>query len=274
MPHGSQSAPVRFRKSPLQIVAHRGASHDAPENTLAAVDLAWQQNADAVEIDVQLTADGRLAVFHDPTLWKVARRRTRVSSLTLPELARVDVGSWKDLRWRDERVPELGQVLDHIPPGRRLLVEIKGDVECATAFEREVRRSRLRRDALTAIGFSLDGMKAIKALLPRLQVLWVVKFGRSAASRRWKPRPAEPVRTVRLAGLDGLDVSARSPWSEAWVEDLKRHGLALYVWTVDRPSLARRLASLGVDGVTTNRPGWLRQQLKGAGSPPCSLATP
>jgi len=252
---------------PPLLIAHRGASHDAPENTLAALDLAWRQEADGAEIDVQRTADDRLAVCHDPTLWQVARRRDAVASLTMADLARVDAGNWKGRRWRGEPIPELGEVLDAIPSGRQLLVEIKGAIECVPALERAVRRSRLPAAALTVIGFSREAMQVVKARLPRVRVLWVVKFTRSPALRRWRPAPSTPLLEARRAGLDGLDVSAQAPWSPAWMQSIRQARLQLFVWTVDRPALARRLAALGVDGLTTNRPGWLREKM-GWGRPP------
>src|SRR5205085_3299316 len=87
------------------IVGHRGASADAPENTLAAFRLAWEQGADAIEMDLRLTRDGRIVVFHDEDLRRVAgtKNKVKVEDLTSEELARFDVGSWKGERWEGER---------------------------------------------------------------------------------------------------------------------------------------------------------------------------
>src|SRR5687767_10257607 len=87
----------------MQFIAHRGASHDAPENTLAAVRLAWAQHADAVEVDVHLTRDGRLAVIHDPDTQRTAGVARVVAQSTLAELQLLDVGRWKASRFAGEK---------------------------------------------------------------------------------------------------------------------------------------------------------------------------
>src|SRR5437868_3225223 len=79
----------------VEIVAHRGASHDAPENTLVSQELAWKHHADAAELDVHLTKDGKLACMHDPTLLRTAGVEGKFEDLTLAELRKLDVGKWK-----------------------------------------------------------------------------------------------------------------------------------------------------------------------------------
>src|SRR4051812_19201695 len=109
----------------VQIIAHRGASHDAPENTLAAVRLAWAQHADAVEVDVHLTRDWRLAVIHDPDTRRTGDEVCVVADSTLAELQRLDVGQWKDPRFAGERIPTLEDVFGSVPDGKRTFVELK-----------------------------------------------------------------------------------------------------------------------------------------------------
>ena len=93
------------------IIAHRGASFDAPENTLAAFRLAWDEGADGVEGDFMLTADGQIVCFHDVDTQRVAGTARSSSESTFAELASLDVGSWKGARWRGERIPSLADVL-------------------------------------------------------------------------------------------------------------------------------------------------------------------
>src|SRR5438034_6344625 len=109
----------------MKIIAHRGASHDAPENTLAAVHLAWQQNADAVEIDVHLSKDGKLVVIHDATTKRTCGVSHKVRELTLAELKSLDAGKWKGRQWVGETIPTLDEVLDIVPKGRGLVIEMK-----------------------------------------------------------------------------------------------------------------------------------------------------
>ena len=112
-----------------QIIAHRGASGDAPENTLAAFRLAWEQEADGIEMDLHLSRDGKIVVFHDKTLRRTAGVRGRVCDKTWDELRCLDVGLWKDPRWRGERIPLLEEALEVVPLGKSVWLELKGGPE-------------------------------------------------------------------------------------------------------------------------------------------------
>src|SRR5580704_14008797 len=103
------AAKIKAKTSPRNFcfVAHRGASFDAPENTLAAVNLAWRQRADAVEIDVHLSRDGQLVVIHDYNTRRTTGVNRLVARQTLAELRALDAGRWKGLEWLDETIPTL-----------------------------------------------------------------------------------------------------------------------------------------------------------------------
>jgi glycerophosphoryl diester phosphodiesterase len=248
----------------MELIAHRGASRDAPENTLAAVNLAWAQNADAVEVDAHFSDDGQLVVIHDDHTGKVAGVRRKVRAQTLAELQALDVGRWKHARWAGERIPTLAEVVATIPNGRRLFVEIKCGPECVGEFDSVVQRSGRRPRQIVPIGFSLETLRLIKQRRPELEVCWVVAFRRHLTTGRWTPTAAKLVEQVQAAGVDGLDVGAHGPVDAKFAATVKAAGLKLYVWTVDSPAKARNLIAAGVDGITTNRPGWLREQLESA----------
>src|SRR3954468_21594878 len=102
----------------MEIIAHRGASWEAPENTLSAVKLAWEQGADAVEVDVQLSRDKRVVVIHDDDTRKIAGLKKKVAEQTWEDLQKLDVGRWKAARWTGERLADLDQVLATVPAGK------------------------------------------------------------------------------------------------------------------------------------------------------------
>lgn len=240
----------------MEIVAHRGASRDAPENTLAAVRLAWAQDADAVEVDVHLTADGRLAVIHDPDTQRTAGVARRVADLTLAELQQLDVGAWKAPAFAGERVPALDAVLALVPVGRRIFVELKCGPDGVGELVRCLARSGLAPSQVVVISFELETARRAKQQLPRCEVCWILERDSSEGRRS----PEALVAEARAARLDGLDLEAA--WLDApWVKQVRAAPFKLYVWTVDDAVLARRVAALGIDGITTNRPAWLRQQL-------------
>ena len=107
------------------IIAHRGESYEAPENTIASINLAWERGADAVEIDVQLSKDDEIVVIHDTDTFRTGRRDKNIRDQTLEELQQLDVGVYKGKAYKNEKIPTISQVLDTIPEGKKLFVEIK-----------------------------------------------------------------------------------------------------------------------------------------------------
>ena len=248
----------------MEIIAHRGASHDAPENTLAAIRLAWQQQADAVEVDVQLSKDGELVVIHDDYTKRSGGFARKVGAQTLDELRRIDVGRWKGKRWAGEKIPTLAAVLATVPDGKRVFVEFKCGPEGIPEFKRAAKDAGKRAGPMVAIGFSRETMRQLKAEMPGLEVCWIRKFRRHWRTGRWSPAAEELIAAAQEIGVDGLDLDARSPVNSALIEKLGAAGLKVYVWTVDSPAKASQLVAAGVDGITTNRPGWLREQIQRA----------
>ena len=244
----------------MEIIAHRGASYDAPENTLAAVNLAWAQGADAVEIDVHLSRDGRVAVIHDDNTRKTSGFNAKVCNQLWDDLRKLDVGGWKGSKWKGEYIPELEEVLATVPSGKRLFIEVKCREQFIDAAAQSLQGKSGKQ--LVIIGFSLETMKRLKSNFPVLEVCWIVEFKRRLPSNRWSPSPARVIEQARAAGLDGLDVGANGPLTRQFVQNAKAAGLGVYVWTVDSAAKARRLRDAGVDGITTNKPGWMRQQLQ------------
>ena len=245
----------------MEIIAHRGASHDAPENTLAAVKLAWQQKADAVEVDVRLCKDAKLVVIHDESTRRTGKVARKVGDQTLAELRSLDVGRWKGRQWSGERIPTLPEVLATVPRRGRLFIELKCGPEGIAEFTGIARNCGRPPTEMVAISFSLKIVGLLKAEMPGMEACWICRFGRSWKTGRRVPTAQELIAAARKVGLDGVDLDARGPVNARLVERLKDACLKVYVWTVDSPATARKLAAAGVDGITTNRPQWLRDML-------------
>jgi glycerophosphoryl diester phosphodiesterase len=256
----------------MQIIAHRGASYDAPENTIAAARLAWAQHADALEVDVHLTADGRLAVIHDSDTRRTAQVAHVIAQTRLADLQRLDVGAWKEPRFSGETIPALEEVFAVVPEGKRIFVEIKGGAEVVAELRRSVRwalgeeeargeanllHGHLQPKQIAIISFDLAAARAAKAALPAHEVCWIADSGREAPL----PTLTAIAAAARDAGLDGVDVEANWLTDGGIVKQLRANAFKVYAWTVDDAATARRLAAAGLDGITTNRPGWLRTQL-------------
>jgi len=239
----------------VEIIAHRGASYDAPENTLAAVRLAWEQGADAVEVDVHLSRDNRVVVIHDTDTKRIAGVKRLVRNLTFAESQKLDVGKWKSPKYTGERLALLEDVIGIIPFGKRMLVEIKTGPEIVSHFPPVPSN-------VAPISFDLEAIAAMKAARPDLQCYWVVGWRRDWKSGGWFPKPAQMIEQALENNLDGLDVGANGPVTAGFVKKAHAAGLGVYVWTVDSVAKARKLRVAGVDGIATNRPGWMIASLQ------------
>jgi len=248
-------------ESRMEIIGHRGASADAPENTLASVRLGWEQGADAVEVDVYLTRDGHLAVIHDKTTQRTAGLDKPVTEQTLAELQSLDAGSWKDARWAGERIPTLEDVLATVPDGKRLVVEIKDSPATVQELKRAFEASGKRPEQMVVIAFSLEVCAEAKRALPDHKVYYLAEFKQDKDTQVWGPPAAELIAKARQARVDGLDMGYKGPLDAAFVKEAHAAGLEVLVWTVDKPEDARRMIEAGVSGLTTNRPGALRREL-------------
>jgi glycerophosphoryl diester phosphodiesterase len=251
--------PVAAGGPRVEIIAHRGASHDAPENTVAAIQLAWGQQADASEFDVFLSRDGKIVVLHDQDTKRVAGVDRKVADQTLAELRRLDVGRWKGDKFAGEKIPTLEEMLATVPPGKRVFIEVKCGPEIVPELDRVLRASRLEPAQTPVISFHAGVVGAVKKARPDLAAYWVVSL---KARKGKEPPTAEAlIEQARAIRADGLDLSASPVLDRAYARKIKAARLKLYVWTVNDAALARRMVEIGVDGITTDRPGWLRGRL-------------
>ncbi len=244
----------------LELVAHRGASADAPENTLAAIELAWRQGADAVEADFRLTRDGHVVALHDHSLLRMAGVDVRVASSTLAELRQFKIGA-APAPFAPQKIPTLDELLATTPRGKRFYVEIKCGAEIADALARAVRDSSVAEEQVVLICFSAELLVEVRRSLPRSPTYLVVEFLRDPESGQWHPDVLDSLAEAQRYSLSGLDLMAARAADADLLRRVRDAGLDVCVWTVDSPEEAHGLIDLGIRRITTNRPGWLRQQL-------------
>lgn len=215
------------------ILGHRGASGEAPENTLRAFALAAAQGADGIELDVQPTADGVLVIMHDETVDRTTNGAGRVAELSYAALAALDAGG-------GERVPTLAEALQ-LARGRLLVdIEIKDpgiEPEVAALVDQLGMTDRVVISSF--LPASLAAMRAVAPALPR----WLLSVD-------WSPAVLATALALGAAG-----VAPRYPAIDAMlVETAHRHGLAVIAWTVNQLGDLRRLLDLGLDAVITDYP--------------------
>ena len=231
------------------VLGHRGARHAAPENTLAAFELARTEGADGIELDVRLDGDGEVIVLHDPTLARVTNgaERRHAENLSSRDLARLDVGA-------GERVPRLTEVLDWARQHEQLVnVELKSDVRNRGLLLQRVERAVTGR-ALPNLIFSSFHPYFVWWLgrrLPHLPRAWLVH--RKQRILKYAP------------GLAQLGANALHPehtlCTPERVARSKAKNLLVNVWTVNEPSRARELARIGVDAIISDVPGKILAEL-------------
>jgi glycerophosphoryl diester phosphodiesterase len=223
------------------IMGHRGAPADEPENTLRSFARALALGVAAVELDVHLTRDGRLAVIHDDTLDRTTNGTGRVQDFTLAELQRLDAG-------RGEPVPSLEEVFDLVQRKAHLVVELK-QPDAAEALRRFLQERRAF-DCATVISFWHPALKALKAAEPRLTT-GVLMVG----------CPADPVGLARAADADALILQYAYVTPEL-VAAAHNAGLLVYVWNIDETDTLKPYLTMNLDGIGSNRPGVLIEYLQ------------
>lgn len=252
------SADEDRRSGPVEIVAHRGASDDAPENTLAAVDEAVAQRADTVEVDVQRTADGELVLLHDATLARTTdveqvfpdRALAPVGAFTLAELRRLDAGSWFGPRFAGEQIPTLAELLDRTGDRAALLLELK-DPALYDGIEGEVAAAVAGAPRVAVQSFDHDAMRRFAGIAPDVEAGWL-----------FSARPTDAQLDAAATVADQVNPSSKVV-DAALVTAVAQRGLTTGVYTVNEEADMRALIDAGVDRVITDRPAVLREVSQG-----------
>ncbi|QDS93283.1 Glycerophosphoryl diester phosphodiesterase [Roseimaritima multifibrata] len=255
---------VSSSASAQQVIAHRGASFDAPENTVAAFKEAWKQGADGIEGDFYLTSDGQIACIHDKNTKRVAVGQPvlKVAESTMEELKSVEVGAWKDPKFKGEKIPTLSEVIETIPPGKQFFVEIKCGPEILPELKKQLTTSDLTDDQVVLICFNEEVIRKARQMMPQYKANWLTSYKRSTPVSKWAPSQTQVVSKLQNTKATGLGTNGNlSVVNESFADAVKASGVELHIWTVNDPAHAKQFASLGAASLTTDRPAFIREQL-------------
>ena len=241
----------------LMIVAHRGASQDAPENTLPSFRLAWKQRADAIEGDFKLTKDGQIVCIHDENTKRVAGKSLIVSQSTLAELRKLDVGAYRGKEFKGTVIPTLAEVFSTIPKQKKIYIEIKSNLEIIPALLKEIGRSGLSREQIVVICFQKEVIQALKTKAPQYKAFWLSDFD-TDKSGKISPSIETVLTTLTQIKADGFS-STKNIIDEVFVKKINDKGYEYHVWTINDVKTARRFKKWGAKSITTNIPGYLRK---------------
>jgi len=238
-------------RTPL-IIAHRGSAGEAPENTMAAFELALRQGCDAIELDIHLSKDGELIVCHDRTIDRTTDGSGAIREMTVTELKQFDAGRWFHEKYAGERIPLLKEVFDLVPQDIMINVEIKETYE----GQIEERLLQLLRDSnrlaqVVVSSFDHKSLSRLKHIEPEVKI--GLLYTMNAVDHN------------ELADLLGVPVYALHPYGKLIDQkDILRatsHGLQVYPWTINTKDAMQQAIDKGVSGIITDFPGVLKQLL-------------
>lgn len=237
------------------IFAHRGASAHAPENTLAAFELALRQGADAVELDAKLTADGQIVVIHDQTVDRTTEGSGVVRKMSLTELRKLDAGSHFDISFQGEPVPTLEEVLKAIGQLTFINIELTNYASMTDALPQKsaalVKRLKLSRRVMFS-SFNPIALQRVRHLLPEVPIgLLAFPGSKGWLARSWFGRVLVRYQTLNPEHGD---------ITERLIKHMHSLGRGVLTYTVNEPQEIRRLFELGVDGIFTDDPATALQQ--------------
>lgn len=233
------------------VIAHRGASTEAPENSIAAFELAIAQGADGIELDVHLSRDDQPVVIHDSTLERTTDGRGRVRDRTVRELKRLDAGGWHGAPYQGQRIQTLQEVFERFRDRTRFWIELKGGSDLYRGIEERVISMIEVYDVLERAlvqSFDRKALDQIRSLNPEVQL------GVLTADT--------PIEALIRSGtvIRAICPDARLVTEKA-LGEIRQAGLDCYVWTVNEPAHMDRLVDWGVTGIITDRPGLLRTRV-------------
>ena len=235
-------------KADVEIIAHRGASGAAPENTMASFQRAIVDKADWIELDVQENADDTIVVAHDSDFMKVARSDLKVWDTTNESLRDLDIGGWYAPEYSNQRVPTLRQALELAKDKLGVVIELKyygHDRNLESRVVDIVEQTGMESDIMV-MSLKIDGLRKVEALRPA----WTRGLLNTAS-----------IGDLTRLDLDFLALNARAA-SPAMINRAHKQKMKVYVWTINDPVQMSVMMSRGVDGIITDEPALARQVME------------
>lgn len=260
---------------PFMCIAHRGASGQRPENTLAAFQRALEMGCSMIECDVRLTKDRELVVVHDRQVDRTTDAEGYVSDFTLAQLKQMDAGAWFDPKWRGETIPTLEETLDLVKPSiRSLVIELKDGLYFPESVEMVLAmvESKGMKEQVDISSFNMEVLKRVKEIDPEFRTSALVRFSDNSEE---KYRTVDKGLVKLYSSIDELVEDALAMGIETvcppanyitqeMVDRLHQHGFVVRAWgwkVLNKPEM-EQLIRFGIDGTTTDYPDQTMEILK------------
>jgi glycerophosphoryl diester phosphodiesterase len=240
------------------VIAHRGASAYCPENTLVSFERAIALGADMVELDVQLTSDGEVVVFHDEKLTRCTNGKGRIADYTLVELKKLDAGIWFGKEYQGAKIPTLAEALSLCRDKVAVNIEIKTeavDENIRNGIEEKsliIVEMRGMREHIVFSSFDPRAIKHLKEIDRTVAAAVLFEKGYYGSKL--------PSEIIELLGADAFNCS-QDELSKKWFTDLKLNNIPVNIYTVDDEKNMRRFLDMGVSGIFTNKPDILKRMV-------------
>jgi len=238
----------------VRIIGHRGASDDAPENTISSIKEAFRQGADGVEVDVRITKDGKVICIHDKNTLRTTGLSLDINEAKYDELQELDAGSWKSSAWLNEPIPLLDEALEEVPADKEIFIEVKTGLEIIDPLILLIQSSKIQQKNISVISFNDQVIKKIKLCLPNITANLLVAFDPSYNEEKL-PQLLENI------GADGVGVQNHPKLTRSFVEKIKNLNKNTHVWTVNEGDEAKEYSLMGLSSITTNKPSHIRDCL-------------
>lgn len=245
------------------IVAHRGASYIAPENTIPAFNVAFNEKADFIEGDFWLTADNEIVCIHDSDTYRIGKKKISITSSYLSELKKIDVGIWKGEQFAGTRIPTLQEVLQIIPNGKGIHIEIKDNREKLLIRLKEIFiELNVLPGNVRIISFHRNIIRASKKYLPEFKTYLIFGWYFSKGNVFKSLAQKLILNKLQTVNSDGVVLYSGSYIDENFITDLKNMNLDICTYNVEDTQKAIRLTNFGVDSLTTNSPLMIRKAIQ------------
>lgn len=247
--------PAKAQRYPVAVIAHRGFSKVAPENTLSAFKAAIDADADVIELDVHRTRDGQVVVIHDSSVNRTTNGQGDVADLTLGQIKQLDAGGWFSPAFQGERVPTLDEALSLIKGRANVMIEVKSKAsDLPRLIHQSIERFQMRQEVFVS-SFYQGPLSGMQSLVPNLAI---------GALITPLQNPAKRAQHVKASMAQAYHKSV----DPGDVKSAKAAGLRVHVWTVNAPADMARVARAGVDGIITDDVITCQSVLEGVFSAP------
>jgi len=239
----------------VKVIGHRGASEDAPENTLSSVKESFKQGSDGVEIDIRLTKDNHVVCIHDKNSLRTSGEFLIISETKFNALEKLDVGSWKSKKWKNERIPLLEEVLKVIPDKKEIFIEVKTGTEIIEPLINALNRSNINLSDVSIISFNREVIKKIKSRMNEITGNLLIAFDPEVNLEQGLGD------LLKSINADGVGAQNHQNLNSSLVKEVHNLRKKIHVWTVNDQEEANKFELMGINSITTNRPKLIKKSL-------------